>query len=397
MYRNISPYPCRRSPLFSGLLGFGLLVLSHIVVSSAASARPLTPREIYKQSAEGVVLVFGTDGSAQGSAGTGSIVSADGQIVTNAHVVAKKSGRPYSKLYVFLKPERLTGSTQKDLHKRYRVTLIDIDPRLDVALLRMVDPPKDLTVLEFVDPKDVSIGEPVVAIGHPETGGLWTLTTGTISSVVADFQGKKGKNVFQTDASVNRGNSGGPLLNAYGQIVGINTSISRRASDGLAITDINFSLKSSVAVEWMKRRDVLHVAYVSPGDPRQSEAVAAIEPEPSPATLPAAAPPIKVVEPEKGEEVADDPEFSAAAGRSYLAHRGDIAPSSGGASTKPSITPKVTPKHLTKARPYKLDPFVEARIKEIRELESIMDDMGRRIDERRGRRKKKKMDGHGLW
>ncbi|MEO1335552.1 MAG: serine protease, partial [Myxococcota bacterium] len=213
-----------------------------------ASPKPMSPRQIYKQHAKSVVLVFATDGSAQGSAGTGSLISADGQIITNAHVVMK-NGRPYRRLFVYTKPKKLTGSMNRDLKHRHEVILLDSDRKLDLALLRMKKPPRDLQPIEFADPDNVEIGEPVVAVGMPETGGLWTLTTGSISSVIANFNNVRGKDVFQTEASGNRGNSGGPLLNVFGQMVGINTSISRRAADGLAITDINFSLKSSVAVD----------------------------------------------------------------------------------------------------------------------------------------------------
>ena len=61
----------------------------------------------------------------------------------------------------------------------------------------------------------------------------------------------KGKNVFQTETNLNRGNSGGPLINSDGHIVGINSMISRKSQDGTAITGINFSIKSRVAVKWL--------------------------------------------------------------------------------------------------------------------------------------------------
>ncbi len=364
-----------------------LLALAATQLAGPAEAKPLSPREIYQQYSKAVVLVFGTDGSARGSAGTGSVVSADGQVITNAHVVSK-DGEPFQRLFVYLKPDRLQGSMQEDLKQRYRATLVDIDHELDLALLRIVEPPADLTVLDFVDPALVDIGEPVVAIGHPETGGLWTLTTGTISAVVANFQGKRGKHVFQTDASVNRGNSGGPLLNAYGQMVGINTSISRKAADGLAITAINFSLKSSVAVEWMKQRDVLHLAYARPEDPKDRAALAMadrVATDPPRPRLASEEPKITVVEPKRGEDVADDAQFSAAAGRTYTVSR---------EVTAVDAPPKVEPKQLTPSRPYEMDGFVEDRVKEIRALESMMDDMKQRIeDRRRGSRPR----GGGIW
>ena len=379
-----------------------------------ASAQSMTPRQIYKQAGKGVVLVFGTDGSAQGSAGTGTIVTADGQILTNAHVVSKER-RPFKRLFVYLKPDKLQGSMRDDLKQRYEALLVDIDHDLDLALLKMKRPPPDLTVLELADPKNVEIGDPVVAIGHPETAGLWTLTTGVVSSVVKDFQGVRGKNVFQTEASINRGNSGGPLINEYGQMIGINTCISRRAQDGLAITDINFSLKSSVPVKSMKRQDLMVLSYGAHGASapiamaETAPAVAKAQPEAKPA---AEAPPVQgekpksyvvtektkdgeisitVHEPEPGEDVAEDPEWDAETGGAAVAVAGSRKAPKRAARKKAAKAAK--PKILTKARPYKLDPFVAARMKEIKALEDMMDDMSGKI---RKKKKKSGFDGMGL-
>jgi serine protease Do len=96
----------------------------------------------------------------------------------------------------------------------------------------------------------------VVAIGHPEQGGLWTLTTGVISAEVDNFNGVKGKQVFQTETGSNRGNSGGPLLDGEGWMIGVNTAIARMASEGLQITSISFALKSSVATQWLREQGV---------------------------------------------------------------------------------------------------------------------------------------------
>jgi serine protease Do len=382
----------------------GALALCAPLVAAAAP-QPLSPRDIYKRSSKGVVLVFATDGSAQGSAGTGSVITADGQVITNAHVVAK-DGKPYKRLFVYLKPDKLQGSMKDDLKHRYEAMLVDIEPKLDLALLKIKGAPDDLTVIPFVDPGEVEIGEPVVAIGHPETAGLWTLTTGVISTVVKDFQGIDGKDVFQTEASINRGNSGGPLLNAYGQMIGINTCISRRAADGLAITDINFSLKSSVPVEWMKRRELMTLAYQKPGANMASEAIAMADPPKAPETAKPAEPakPAEIVkekttkdgtisiavhEPEKGEEVAEDPSFQQDAG--------DTTTVSGSRKLPPAAKAKPKAKILTKRRPYKLDPFVSARVKEIKALEDMMEDMSRTIDKKRGGKGKTKSKGLGLW
>ena len=372
---------------------FAVMFALGVLWTGTAVAGPLTPRQIYRQFGKSVVLVFGTDGSAQGSAGTGSIISKDGQIITNAHVVAK-NGRPFKKIFVYMKPDKIRGSMKYDLKHRFKAAVVDIDPKLDLALLRMINPPSDLQSIDFVDPEEVEIGEPVVAIGHPETGGLWTLTTGSISSVVADFQGVNGKDVFQTEASVNRGNSGGPLLNAFGQMVGINTCISRKAADGLAITDINFSLKSSVAVEWLKRRRLMTLAYVKPGtaktpvpgDAGASSAVVAKAKPPKPKTKVKGDDRktiIAVVEPQGNDDVAQDPEFSQAA---------EVNVSRGVKISKARKPKKVKPKQLTKHRPYKMAPFVAARIREMRALENMMKEMEGDIMKSRGGKRGKTGD-----
>src|SRR6185436_11955088 len=90
---------------------------------------------------------------------------------------------------------------------------------LDLAPLQLEDAHAKMPTIAFADPHLVEVGEEVVAIGHPEGGGLWTLTTGTVSTVIANFEGVKGKDVFQTEASVNRGNSGGPLLDENANMV----------------------------------------------------------------------------------------------------------------------------------------------------------------------------------
>lgn len=395
-------------------------LFSATILASSAFAEDgeLSPRDIYKTYGRAVVLVFATDGSAQGSAGTGSIITKDGQIITNAHVVAKE-GKPYQKIFVYLKPDKLEGSMQDDLKQRYETQLVDLDDQLDLALLKMKQPPANLTLLEFGDPGKVEIGEPVVAIGHPETAGLWTMTRGVVSSVVKDFQGVPGKDIFQTDASVNRGNSGGPLIDSSGHLIGINTSISRRAADGLAITGINFSLKSSVPVVWMKRRDLLAMSYAGPSrtgavpdkvpdtaiaqaEKPRDEAKRAVPQAPKEAakegktyTVKAedGAGEIVVHEPDEGEEVADVGWDTT--GDTNVASDRTIKDGAKGKEKAKKPAPQV----LTKRRPYKLDPFVKARIKEIKALEKMMDEMENELEERTGGNRKKKPDttGNGLW
>jgi len=108
--------------------------------------------------------------------------------------------------------------------------------------------------LRFGNSDIAVVGDRVYAIGHPEQGGLWSLTSGVVSAFWKDYGGVMGKDLFQTDASINRGNSGGPLLNENGHMIGINSMIARKAADGLTITAVNFSIKSNVALAWLKQK-----------------------------------------------------------------------------------------------------------------------------------------------
>ncbi|WP_027369934.1 DegQ family serine endoprotease [Desulfovermiculus halophilus] len=143
------------------------------------------------------------------SLGSGFIISPDGYIVTNHHVVAKA--------------EEIQVSLQ-DSEKNYTAEVIGSDEETDLALLK-IEAERDLPTLEFGSSEDIKPGEWVVAIGNP-FGLSHTVTAGIISA--------KGRSIgaagpytdfLQTDASINPGNSGGPLLNMEGKVIGINTAI----------------------------------------------------------------------------------------------------------------------------------------------------------------------------
>ena len=205
-----------------------------------------------------VVMVMGyADGGKKGSGGTGSIIQSDGLVLTNAHVaIEEQTGRPFARLSVFLKPARVTGESTSDLSRMLRAKVVAYSQPLDLALLKLDSVTESLPVITVSESGRVRIGDRVVAIGHPEQGGLWTLTTGVISAEVDNFNGVKGKHVFQTETGLNRGNSGGPLLDGEGRMIGVNTAIARVASDGLPITSISFSVKSSVAAQWLREQGV---------------------------------------------------------------------------------------------------------------------------------------------
>src|SRR2546426_1827064 len=150
----------------------GFAIISVLSVALPAVATELTPQQIYERAAPAVVLVIGhSEEGGNGSGGTGSLIRRDGLVLTSAHVVIEeKTGRPYPRLSVFLKPDRVTGNPKTDLAQKVRASVVAFDRTIDLALLRIENPPA-LPVLELGDPDRVKIGERVVAIGHPEQGG----------------------------------------------------------------------------------------------------------------------------------------------------------------------------------------------------------------------------------
>ena len=232
-----------------------LIFLFFSVFPARVTASDFNPRHLYKEVSQSIVVVTGADSKhGKRSIGAGSIIHKDGLILTNAHIILnKKNKRPFKKLFVILKPDRVTGNLKDDTSKMYRSEVLHYSPKLDLALLQIMTattllPPP----INFADSTFVSIGDPVLAIGHPENGGLWSLTTGTISSKINNYQNIPGKNVFQTETSLNRGNSGGPLIDEKGRLVGINSMFSRINKDGLPVMGINFSIMSNVAVKWIE-------------------------------------------------------------------------------------------------------------------------------------------------
>jgi serine protease Do len=149
------------------------------------------------------------------SLGSGFIISSDGYIVTNDHVVGNAR-----EIIVTLS----TG-------EKYKAKLIGKDPVSDIAVLK-IDAKEKLPYLTFGNSDDVIIGEWAIAMGNPfglfELGNKPTVTVGVISAVKMNLHSVEGRiyrDMIQTDAAINSGNSGGPLLNALGEVIGINTVI----------------------------------------------------------------------------------------------------------------------------------------------------------------------------
>ncbi|WP_127501114.1 S1C family serine protease [Actinoplanes solisilvae] len=165
----------------------------------------------------GVVSVQVRTASGGGS-GSGFVFDDRGHIVTNNHVVAAGSGGAIT----------VVGSDGK----RLNAEVVGTDPSNDIAVLR-VDGGAALDRLALADPNATRVGEPVLAVGSP-LGLSGTVTAGIVSALDRPVRlgGSSRQTAVQTDASINPGNSGGPLVNARGEVIGVNTAIATLEGGG---------------------------------------------------------------------------------------------------------------------------------------------------------------------
>ena len=160
------------------------------------------------------------------SLGSGFIIEKDGVVVTNNHVIANADD-------ILIKVNS----------KEYKAKVIGADPYMDIAVLKMQTKDK-FTPVEFGDSDKARVGDWVVAIGNPfGLGG--TVTSGIVSARNRDIGMTRYDDFIQTDASINQGNSGGPLFNLKGEVVGINTAIIAPGQSGSI--GIGFAIPANAA------------------------------------------------------------------------------------------------------------------------------------------------------
>jgi putative serine protease PepD len=214
-------------------------------VSSSTSS--LTVGQVYKRAYRGVVQItvrttqtvptpWGGDSQTSEAQGSGFVVSADGRIVTNEHVV-----------------EGASSITVKFWNgKTYAARVVESDASLDLAVLKVDAPGSVLHPLTLADSSDVQVGDAVVAIGSP-FGLSETVTSGIVSAVhrrITATNNATIANAIQTDAAINHGNSGGPLLNAEGQVIGVNSQIE---SDSGGNDGVGFAVSSNTLHQLLSR------------------------------------------------------------------------------------------------------------------------------------------------
>jgi S1-C subfamily serine protease len=216
-----------------------------VTPSEAGGGGRFDPGAIYDRESPGVVTVISTGlqgGGGPNSAGLGSgfVVSGSGEIATNAHVVTSGEGpdiRKASQVYIKFADGNQVSADVKGF-----------DPFADVALLKVDPAGLTLRPLPLGTTRDAHVGAPVVAIGSP-FGEERSLSVGVVSALDRSIQSLTGfdtTGAIQTDAAINHGNSGGPLLDARGRVLGINAQIQTETGDG---TGVGFA----VPVDTVKR------------------------------------------------------------------------------------------------------------------------------------------------
>ena len=203
----------------------------NVKVENQEVSNPRSLESIIETSKESIVLLSTspfedpTEDASKNAVCTGAVIDEMGHILTNYHCIHNQ------------KSILLNFHDENDIDE-YEVDVIGIDPLADLALLKVINNEKKLPYLTFTkNIKDIKSGMNVFALGHP-MGMAWSITKGVISSNER-YARHPYIHALQTDAAINKGNSGGPLLNMRGEIIGINTlmvsRISENAGVGLAI------------------------------------------------------------------------------------------------------------------------------------------------------------------
>jgi putative serine protease PepD len=194
---------------------------------TASSTTPLSVNSIYKGAYRGVVEITSNTGAGQAE-GSGWVYDADGHIVTNEHVV----------------DDAQSISVRFWNGKTYDATLVGSDGSTDLAVIEVDAPSSMLHPLEVGDSSKIQVGDGAVAIGSP-FGLEETVTSGIVSALHRAIEAPNHFTIndsIQTDAAINHGNSGGPLLNLQGEVIGVNAQIRSESGDNAGV---GFSIPSN--------------------------------------------------------------------------------------------------------------------------------------------------------
>jgi len=237
------------------------------VDSKSADDSANVVNQIYRADGQGVAFIESQIDSQEGegfnpfgevepesggtATGSGFVIDGEGHILTNNHVVEGAS-----KVTVKL----------GDSEKTFDAEVVGTDPATDIALLKVEAPDRQLQPLTLGRSAEMEVGDPVVAIGNP-FGLDRTVTSGIVSALQRQIQAPNGfsiSHVIQTDAAINPGNSGGPLINAAGEVIGINAQIAT-GGGGNGNVGIGFAIPIDTVraeIEQLKTKGEVEHAFI---------------------------------------------------------------------------------------------------------------------------------------
>jgi putative serine protease PepD len=224
------------------------------ILASDERTHATVAHAVYEAAAPAVVAISATatttslfGSSENADTGSGIVLTASGLILTNEHVVAGASAIAVQ-----------VGGNSGPLR---RATVVGVDAAHDLAILKIAPAGLKLRTLTFVSSSSVRVGDPAYAIGNPY-GLDQTLTTGVVSALHRTINAPNGtpiRDVIQTDAALNPGNSGGPLLNARGEVIGVNAQIATgqgtTVSQQNGNTGIGFAISANTVIGDLERLD----------------------------------------------------------------------------------------------------------------------------------------------
>ena len=199
-------------------------------INSSSLTRGVKEVRIFEDSAPAVVFIETTSGH-----GTGALVSNDGLIFTNSHVVGNAK-----KVYVYFMPKNSGKYSEDD----YMIGMVvNNNKHSDLALIKLINNPIGVKPLSLANASSLKIGQDVHAIGHPGNGSQWTYTKGYIGQILKNHEwsyddgiDRKAQIVIQSQTPIMGGNSGGPLMNDAGEVIGVNSYGSDYAGANYAVS-----------------------------------------------------------------------------------------------------------------------------------------------------------------
>ena len=214
-------------------------------LTNTSKTRGVKEVRIFEDSAPAVVFIETVSPPGHG---TGALISNDGLIFTNAHVVGDSK-----KVNIYFKPKNANKYSREDYHTG---VVVNINKTVDLALIKLTRNPVGIKPLNLANPSSIKVGQDVHAIGHPGNFAQWTYTRGYIGQILNNHEwlidgvNFKAKTIIQSQTPIMGGNSGGPLLNDDGLIIGVNTYVADyvAANYSVSVKDLKLFLDEKYTI-----------------------------------------------------------------------------------------------------------------------------------------------------